>query len=506
MEKSDKPLQNVVPIHRSLILQLLYDEDDNRECDEDDYGQCFQGSEAVVASTTHSDGFVAVDFSLSGVRIWLEIECAIELERAEDMAAAVESSWSGTKARGQGMDTKILERTRKGEGPRDAVFEDLLAPLRLGSGAEPLDGMETFDELKEVLLAWHKHVILERDGNEGRDLLITALYERLKAVNKVHEIIKDKRASEMYDKVGHEGILEPSARRILQALHVYRPETKDFKIQDPFDILVILWANTRPEVPDIKTDDEMRYLTLKVLAAETGLAQRYVDEGFRREIKKKRDSARQRKDKAEYLRLKEEKEHFDKTAAKQSIHSRLEQILSARQQLRNTVLSSLQHLTLLQAAQKLAARSTLEQKSPTRTPPWTHLHHTCAHADHTLALACHHSLPDLEASADLASSTLHSLRALHAKALTRTLKLTGQDLDDNVDAVTRRRIIEDRKNEAVTACMMSETFTGVLQSIRAAGQMLGLVEAMEEGLGGLLDAARGKYREFEGLVGLIDRD
>ncbi|KAJ4373298.1 hypothetical protein N0V83_003592 [Neocucurbitaria cava] len=437
-------------ISRSLILRMLCDKDDDEDSTQGIYHCCFQKSEVVSASAGDKAGFSGEDANLGDVRAWLDSECAKELEKSCWQDEETEAVVVMTEVKSLGVDTSILNRIHEGRGPRDAAFEDLLAPLRLHSPAGPSSREETYDDMVEVLLAWNQHVTHAYDNTEGRELLIASLHERLKAVNKIHEMIKDRRASEMYDRIGHKGILEPSARHILQALHIYRPEIKRFKNQDPFDSLVMLWANTRPEIPDIKIDDEMRYLSFKVLVAEQGLAQRYADESFRREIKRKRDSARQRKDKPSYLRLQEEKEHFEKAAAKQALQSTHSKIFYARSELRKLGLQDLQALTLLQASQKLTTRTTFSRiPSWTVQPNCTNLYASCAQADFALDLILHHCLPALLTTTSTASTTISSLLAIHATALTRALKLTGHDLPSNVDAVTKRRIVEQRKSEGV---------------------------------------------------------
>ncbi|KAF1844276.1 uncharacterized protein K460DRAFT_369141 [Cucurbitaria berberidis CBS 394.84] len=510
MQKTDELPKNA-KLTRKYLLEQLCDPDIDDDCETGFYDHDCPETGAVATLTEDSGGPEALDASLEEVKAWLDTLCHKEKAQYDDLSAPecerLETETGNIletvfKRRDLGLDTKILERIRRGEGPRDVVIEDLLAPLRLDNNRKVNSVTETYDDQKAVLLAWNKHVTGKYDNTKGRELLVAALHERLKAISKVQEIIQDKRASEMYDRVGQEAILEPSAKRLLQALHAYRPETARFEYQDPLDMLVILWANTRPEIPDIKMDDEMKYLSLKVLAAESSLSQSYTNEAFRRETKKRRDSARQRQDKAEFLRLKQVQERSDRKAAKQSIQRSIDTILSARRELRKAVLYDLQELTVLQATQKLVATDTFET-NPERTPHWTNLRNACVQADLALSRARLHHLEDLEASAEIASHNIQQMRNVHQKMLTRTLKLGGHDLD-RVDEGKRRRIVEERKNEPVTARMMSETFNGVVESRLAARQMLRQVSLMEGSLEELLDVARTQYREYDALIRLID--
>lgn len=459
-------------------------------------------TEEVLNDTTQ-------DVSLSHITEWLEDEC--EKEHARRQKALTRRSCDVAKGAiisvqrtvDPGVDISILERIRRGEGPRDKVYEDLLAPLRLTNEEGDSAGSkeeESYDDMKSVLLAWNMHVAgnLQEDANI-RQMFLNALEDRIKAATRVLEIVQDEHLSNMYDGVGQRAILEPSERRLLQALHSYRPETAQFRSQNSFDMLCILWANIGRAVPDIRSDDLVKYRSMKVLVLEVELAKRFENENRRRTILAAKDVAELTLDEEKVARCIKDLENLEQDFRQEASRQILSRILGARRELSKTVLDETLKLTLLQAAQKSATWN------DTEIAPWAKVLDLCTEADNIFEDAYRCCVEDVDTASTVASRQLAEMRDMHDKVLTRTIKFTGEDLV-KLDEATRNRIIDDRKNEPVTALMMSTTLNDVLITRQTARQLFEQAKLIGESLKELLGVTKSKFQEYDGMIRLIDTE
>ncbi|KAF1947513.1 hypothetical protein EJ02DRAFT_91708 [Clathrospora elynae] len=486
MSEINSSLNGAKPIRRSLVLDHLYDPQGG-DYEQDYYHQYFPEDED--ARGLADGGFAAPEVSLGETRAWLGDLCKQEQARAVSSAdAASESSELGNatsmfRAEEVGMDTAVLERIKRGEGPRDKVFEDLLAPLRIRDVPK---GEESYDDMKQVLLAWNQRIAGNgEDDGISRQKFIAALEERLKVV------------------VGQDGILEPSRRRLLKTIHAYRPETVHFENQNPFDMLVIMWAHICIANPDIRgNDDDWMHLTFKAMTAESELAHRFNLAEGKRFFSEQKAMAMRRGDRAGIKRCTHRWEAYNARLADESHQRTLSQVHHGRRALREISLDELLGLSILQTAQKWAGKETRQRES---SPPWTELWDACAEADAKLAQCRQHCLVDLQAVSEVAANQVEEMTTIQNMVLTRTLKFTGEDLVGR-DKAAKERIIEARLNDAVTPILMGQTLSGVLESQRVATQILGYVGGMEKGLGELLDAATRRYREYDNLTHLISWD
>ena len=492
-------------MNRSLVLRHV--SDSGAECNPGSEGNEALLVDIAAIKRTEPTCLGSPDRSLEYVKAWLDAKCEEEEARAQALADAEDDELrrlacgitaSSPDSGPLGMDTKIIEQIRRGEWPRDKVVEDLLAPLRLGK-LKPA-GQESYNDMERVLLAWNHHVSRQTDDGKLREAFGTALRDRLKAIKKVLEIVRDEQESKIYDEIGHEGILEPSAWRLRQAMHAYRPETVHFKNQDPYDMLILLLANVGRAIPDILGDDELMYLTFRVMTAETELAQRFRNGDTRRRIKSKIQEARWKRDRAELVHRKEEMSKFNRRVARDSVQYNLDKIKLARIRLQQVVLAELLELTVPQAAQKWVRWQTVRQSWP---PPVSEVLEVCVQADINLERTVGANMDDLDANCTVACNNVQEMRNIHHAVYTRALKFAGMDLA-GVDEATRRRIIEQRKNEPVTALLMSESLRGVLEAQRAAKQLVRQTEAMDRSLSDLLEAAKARYQEYDGLLRLLD--
>ncbi|KAL6706015.1 hypothetical protein ACN47E_006117 [Coniothyrium glycines] len=451
----------------------------------------------------------APETGFEDLRAWLDMLCQDEKDRCllveqEKEEKQVEDT-VGPKCAATfftdvqlGMDTSFLGRIRHRQENSVFVPEDLLAPLRRGEATT--GELETYEEMTDVLYRWNAHVSNPTDQSVERLLLLEALRERLKAAERVLQIVRDEKEAEIYDEVGHQGILEPSANRLLQAMHKYRPETREFRHQDPFDMLTLLWANMQVECPDVEGDEEIMYFTFRVLNTEKYLAQRFENEEKRRKICRRIDAARRNRNRAELVYQKDELLRESKRVSRELVQANLDTIQLARSRLMAIVLDELLDLTVLQAAQNLERHGC---SNLTLHAPWSELLEACADADIELERELLGNMDGLELSSAVAASRIHEMRTKHDAAYTRALKFAGLDLA-SLDAAGRMHMIELRKNEPTTALLMSQTLDSVCESRQVAQQVVRQAEAVESTMGVLLTAATAQHQGYEKVLRLLE--
>jgi hypothetical protein len=426
---------------------------------------------------------------------------ASDAERNISNVAAYRKTAAMLPKQEPGMDTSILDRIRSGEGPRDKVFKDLLAPLRL-QGQAP-DSEESYEDMQKVLLAWNQKVAgNSEDDSEARKAFIAALEKRIKSVERVFAIVRDEKNIDQSDKIGQEGILEPSERRLRQAIHAYRPETRKFKSQDPFDLLVVMWANIGRANPDLNNDDDWMYLTYKVLHGEAELEKRFDREEKRRINGAKKEAAVLKRDAKGVQDCTKQWELYNKSLAKATRQQTIGKLKCARKSLREIVLDEQLELTILQSVQQRAGK---EAQPNDFIPRWGERLDKYKEKDVELDGKLERMFPDLESTAESTANQIEVMAMVHTIGFTRAQKITGEDLV-GLDEVAKKAVLEARLNDSSTLGTMKLTKDGVLESQRIARQMLKHVGAMEESLSELFEAARTKHEELEVMSLFVDQD
>jgi hypothetical protein len=400
-----------------------------------------------------------------------------------------------------GMDTSILGRIRSGEWPPVKKVKDLLAPLRLQGQAPVVE--ESYEDMQKVLQAWNQHVAGNcKDDPDARQALMTALKMRSKATEKVLAIVRDERNIDQSDKIGQEGILEPSKRRLLKAMHAYRPETRKFKNQDPFDLLVVMWANIGRANPDIAGEDDWMYSTYKVLNGEAKLEKRFEREEKRHTYKAEKQAAMLKEDTKRMDDCKKRWKAYNKNLASAARQQIVDKLKCARRNLRDVVLDEQLKLTVLQAAQQWAGK---DAHPGDWIPRWTERLDQYEEKDIELDSKIERCFPDLESTSEVTAHQVQGMSMIHATVLTRTHKITGKDLV-GMNEGAKKTVLEARLGDSLTPMMMKLTKDGVLESQQVARQMLRHVGAMEESLSELLEAAKIKHEEVELLSLFVDQD
>lgn len=502
MKKAIARQHAALMISKSLIRHYLCDSDDEESLYIED---AFPGDAAAVERVQSIDR-LAPDADSEAMQTWLNSECEEEQARVGPLefgpgsqnTLAYHDLSANLRTTFPGMDTTLLKRVRRGEGTRDFVPEDLLAPLRLGI-SRPSD-RESYSEMLDVLLAWNTHICIGRRVNpDARTQLLDALKTRSVAAQRVLDIAESKEEPAMYDEVGQEAILEPSKRNLAKALHQYRPETAQFVDQDPFSMLVLLWANIGRADPDIEEDHDVRNATLKVLRLETQLVLRFLNAEIRWSVIDSKDAAKKRKEIAEMVRCKEQINKFDEEVSNSSLSKTIKGIARARGELRKVVMEEMFELTMLQVALKWAAWETGDQGPASA---WDGVVDKCAQADALFERARPLCIDDLEMTVGMVFSTLQGMRTIHNSTLTRAMKIAGEDLAKK-DGVAQKRIVEQRKRAPVTALTVSKTLSGVTEAQGDAREMLRHVTSMEHSLWGLLKVVKSRYRAYDEFAAVL---
>ncbi|KAF7450028.1 hypothetical protein PtrSN002B_007270 [Pyrenophora tritici-repentis] len=477
--------------------------DDAVHDDEADFDERFSWEKS---SMEFEPGTEDLDTGVEDSRAWLE-ELAVKEERKGSLLIADMGKWACETYQREilqmrtvkpGMNTTILDQIRKGEYPHEKKVEDLLAPLRvqeLPPGTE-----ESQKDMIKVTLDWNKRVSRQEENAEARQDFIAALKERTKAVDKVLAIVGDETNIDQFDRVGQSGILEPSQCGLLRAIHVYRPETRTFKHQNPFDMLLLMWAHLQN--PDLTVEDDWIYLSYKVLNGEEELEIRFEREEQERRFQEMREEAMRQGDQVGLILCTKRWKAYNRKIAETARQNTISKIRYICGEVRKMELDGLLGLSILQSAQQCAARNVLPKD---RIPPWTQMLDKCDKADEGLDEKFEKCFPDLEAVSEVTSNRVREMATTHDMVLTRTLKFAGADLV-GMDDAAKEHVIQARLTDPVTAGLMKQTLFDVLEMQVVAAQMLRHVRVMDDSLNELLKATKAKCEEVEKLTLVADYD
>ncbi|KAI4942637.1 hypothetical protein J4E91_010032 [Alternaria rosae] len=484
------------------------------DCEQEDFDErfTFEKGGVVPSSTRYDEEYAVPDIDLEDIKARLDDLC-----RAEHASCLPHSDIDEEVADGKlyrnvatalravesGMNTSILERIRNADGPNDRVFDDLLAPLR----SEPLllGTEESEEHMLDAMLTWNKRVA-EKHNNDPtkRQTFVATLRERVKVVDEILAIVGDNRNSNQDNETGQNDILEPSQRRLLKAIHAYRPETKSFKNQDPFDMLVIMLASIRQEGFELADKDDGIYLALKVLSGQEQLEHRFDREKKRRAYQRKKNDAEESDDAEEVRQCEMKWRAYNKKLAERARQGLMAKIQCARKNLRTAGIDELLDLAVLRSAQPRASR---EAHPGVNTPLLAEILDKCAQADdydnlnHEFA----EHFPHLETKLEVTANNARDMNTVHDMVLFRMVKLAGADLR-GLDKVERERLMTARLNDPVTATVIEETLEGVADTRRAAKQVLEQLGLIGQPIRELLEALTTKRDDLAELTRLINRE
>jgi hypothetical protein len=487
---------------------------DADDCEQEDFDErfTFEKSRTAPSLNRHDEECATPDHGLEDVKARLDELCCEECTSCLTRLLADEEMEDGEKYRQAaatlqadepGMNTSILERIRNDEGTRDKVLDDLVAPLR--SESLPRGIEESEEDMLNVMLDWNRRIAINRSSDSTeRQAFVAALRERIKVVDKVMAIVSDKRNSNQDNETGQKGILEPSQRQLLKAMHAYRPETVGFKNQDPFDLLIIMLVHIRQEEFEIANRDDGVYLALKVLSGQGQLEHRFDHEKERRKYQKQKKDAKEDGSSDELRRCETMWRAYNKKLAKEARQGLMAKVQCARNELRKVSTDDLLKLAVLRSAQPRADR---EAPPDFYSPSREQILNICAQADDydNLHNEFGEHFPHLEAKLEVTANNARDMNTVHDMVLFRMVKLAGADLR-GLDTKEREKLMTARLNDPVTARVIEETLEGVTDTRRAAKQMLEHLGLIGQPMRELLDAVTSKRDDLAELTRLTNRE
>ncbi|KAJ8115746.1 hypothetical protein OPT61_g2687 [Boeremia exigua] len=474
-------------ISKALIRQHLEDSgvEDSGESDT-------TGSELLHCDRTIPTWAPAGD--LLSCKSWLDQLCDEERNRFDETSDNagdrlvgssndVTCEESGMQERGDGegagcpaINTEILKRIREGCGPRDKVHEDLLAIFR--GGSLRTEGVETYEDMKTVLLSWNERVSLELGEDEdARAMLEVAIEKRGKLLKNNNQGLQRSQ------------YLEKSSKELLQALTALRPEIAGFQNQNSLDILTTMWANVRVAVPDL--DEELRLLTMKALLDEVESKAHMKNAEKLSGLARSLSVARLQCDPAEVKRLESKMQAFERKLRDSVVKKVIDKIKTSRKELAQVKLKELQELTELQAAQKWAANASLRE--------FQHIQNqtaACHQAEGKLQRVLQQQVPELDAHVQVVSNNANGLARMSASLLSRAKK-AGFSLDDQDSPA----VVEPAEADVT---YISGAVADILDTQAEAVRMLDRMGVVESHLDALLDAAKSQYRAYDGVLQVLE--
>lgn len=374
------------------------------------------------------------------------------------------------------IDVAVLQRIRDGRGPRDHVSEDILEPLR--DDKTQYCSAETYDQMEKVLLHWNERVTEDRgEDQDARAMLKVAIEKRADLLSLNHGF-------------GSSQALYESSIELLQALTALRPEIAGFKNQEHFDILVMMWANVRIALPDM--DDELKLLTMRALILEVDSKSYTTNTKKLSAIERSLTLARLEADTDGVERLEAKMRAFQGKMRETVVKRLIDKIKGARKELMHAKLAELQELAELQAAQKWALYTKLSN-----TAPWTDQNIACERAEGKLQQVLRQQVPELDAHVHVVQCNAKVLSDVSTSLLSRAVE-TGFSLKDEVTST----LVEFEESELKT--YLTGSMADILYAREEAAKMLRRMETVETHLDVMLDAARNQYREYDGLLRLLN--
>jgi hypothetical protein len=511
MVLTNKRQQSTAPITRSLVLQNVLEADSDYDgglfCSSDSLTNSWH-SYAAIENDEHVEinGSLPPGASFEDIFTWLDVQC--ETEQARLDCVPEEECQSGYHPQKhnqliQGPETAVLDRIRRGYGPRTSKFEDLLCKLRINtSGDSPgfskRPRKESYEEMKHVLLYWNNHVASAYDDPEARIALVHAMYAR---VSFLHRILSHRRSADAHD---------DTSRKLLHAIHAYRPETADFETQDTCNLLTIILAHIGFAIPDI--DQELKYLIFYTLVTKRGYMAHTANADTRHKLEEKIANAIRRRDSESATKYERKMSDWTRGVFEKNCDIIASRVQTARRNVELKTLDELQTLTILQTAQKIV----LDERLSKRKPPsqlliprstWLPIHsHACVAADAGLEDVVETHITDLLASVKVvAQNTADMEYVARARILTRALKFAGLDLK-NVSEAERRRVVQERMANLGTVSMMGNAVEGITETKDKAREMVEAMGKMEVKLEEMLKSAEGVGAEYGELAKLVDSD
>lgn len=518
MTSTSIPSRRSVTIKRSRIIQQLrYSSDGQGELEqsfklskttdsESSWSNlalsCDEASE-LVEDADGQEQALSVDEDLAEFAAWLELECEKELADV-DWKPEFKHLHRHDEIPTDGLNTAVLERIRRGDGPRPSKFEDLLAPLRLTSPGKapqfherPI--LETCESMDTTLREWNTHVSENLvDDAKARESLMRAMTAR---INFLDQALIKRCSADAHD---------ITCRRLLNAIHVYRPEAVKFKSQDPMDLLIIIIASSGYAIPDI--DDELKYHMLYILVKERGYSAHIANADARRKYKGDIERAKRRGDHAEAAKCEQRLGAWVSAGLRQNRDVIIEKIKKAQYDIRLRGVENLQGLCVLQNTQKLVLSDRIrEGKFPSelivpRSVWWPERVAAFDAAGDKLREILGEMIDDLEYSCKVITRAIDGMAHINkTRVYTRAVKFAGLDVKGVTDS-ERQRIVEARKAIPGTIPMMTDAIKSIAEVKANAEGTAESAGQMETKMEQLFKAATDVHFEYDILSKLVNSD
>lgn len=511
MTTADQHQSCAPPITRSIVLDFLQDTEELNDVSADNSLDNLASSQSassfLVDGSFHAAGKndtpLPLGASLEEIKLWIDAQCNGELARADwineyDRYAQDDAEEPGSL--GRGPDTAVIDRIRRGDGPCSAKYEDLLWTLRLGEcqkssrySEQPRN--ESYKAIEQILLDWNTHVAIAYEDSEARQVLMDVMYARVAFLDR---ILSYRRSADAHDE---------TSRKLLHAIHAYRPETATFKATDTCDLLTIILAHIGYAIPDI--DQMLKYLIFYTLVTERVHIAQTANAGTRRKLEEEIARAKKQRNVDLVVKYEQKMSEWQHDVFQHNCDLIADKVRFARRNVELKALEGLQTLTILQTAQKLVLNNRLSRGvSPVDVliprSTWLSTHSTlCDDAATALSTATDARLPSLLANATLASQNNHDMKHVsRARILTRALKFAGLDVQ-NISEAERGRLVRDRMANPGTVTMMTNAIQAVTETKDNAREMMGAMETMERDMAEVLSKAQAVMEEYETLAKLV---
>lgn len=487
-------------IRKSFILQELrtkdeVDDGDQEQAHDQKSSKC---SEKVTAVLHDEDrhGIACPDGSLEEIRRWLDTHCESEQARV-DWTLEYQPIREDGQLNDVRIDTAILDRIRRGGGPREPTFEDLLAPLRRNEAGESCQASAprlvegTYAGMEKVIRDWNRQVTTSDNDPGILDALKDAMHCRIRFIEKVLTP-KDRVSDDAHNN---------TCRKLLYSIHAYRPETAEFQTEDTSKLLIIILAHIGLAVPDVDNDTKklMFYTLIKEREYEAKVANDLSFRRFERSI----DEARKQGLVEDLVKHERKFRKWKAELLERDAMVIIKRIKFARGEIERKQIADIRHMKILEAAQKFAlfnATSAPDQEDyMLRSALVFDAETACLLADAKLQAAA----AGLSDYCDSASEGIEAMKdTQNARVLTRALKFTGREKKYATTA-ERNRAVQQRMSNPGTMAMMSDAIGGMADVKNKAAEVLEQVSSIENQLEEMLDAARVSYQAYGDMARLV---
>ena len=515
MATTDIPRANGRAVSRSFIVHRLWqaDEDDHleqvsrRSTTTSNDASSVASSEDELGTTNESadDELLPANATLEETMSWLDVQCKREQAKV-DWEPEYGHRTTENHVPSEGPNVAVLQRIRRGHGPRSSKFEDLIAPLRLTDGGEaprfskrPLK--DTCEDLEVVLRDWNEHVASAAEDDIGaREVLMDAMRDRI--------VFLDRALISRWSADAH----DDTCRKLLLAIHVYRPETAEFDTKDPMDLLIIILAHLGYAIPDIDYDLKYRMLYTLVTERRYSAGALAANVKTRRRYEKSIVEAKKRGDLTRAMKYENEMDAWVRAGLQKNCDVIIQKVKNARRNIELKVLQEQQDLAVLQAAQKLVLKDRIANGKPPigdlipRFVWWPARADARALADSKLEENTNGHLEYLQASYRVTAGTVDEMKdTSHARVLTRAMKFAGFDLE-NITEVEREDVVRARMAHPGTVTMMWDALQGLAEINSKAKETVEFTTNMDRKLEDMLSAIVPVHDEYTDLWKLVDSD